>query len=111
MYLNEELFIDFLNVKEILWTGINFAKAHFTQKGFNFTQEILQHYFLDWNKLIINDQKKYDIRMSFRKPVMSYDLSMVTKINKGLRVSNLVRSNIGIRTALHTPQTRISVQP
>ena len=41
MYLNEELFIDFLSVKEILWTGINFAKAHFTQKGFNFTQEIL----------------------------------------------------------------------
>lgn len=106
MYLNEELFIDFLNVKEILWTGINFAKAHFTQKGFNFTQEILQHYFLDWNKLIINDQKKYDIRMSFRKPVMSYDLSMVTKINKGLRVSNLVRSNIGIRDVLSDDQVR-----
>ena len=106
MYLNEELFIDFLNVKEILWTGINFAKAHFTQKGFNFSQEILQHYFLDWNRLIINDQKKYDIRMSFRKPVMSYDLSMVTKMNKGLKVSGLVRSNIGIRDVLSDEQVR-----
>jgi len=106
MYLNEELFIDFLNVKEILWTGINFAKAHFTKKGFDFSQEILQHYFLDWNKLIINDQKKYDIRMSFRKPVMAYDLSLVTKINKGVKVSNLIRTRIGIQDVLSDQQIR-----
>lgn len=104
MYLNEELFIDFLNVKEILWTGINFSKAHFTKKGFDFTQEIFQHYLHDWNLMILNDQKKYDIRMSFRKPIMQYDLSMVTKINKSLKYNHIIRNFINFKDVLTDEQ-------
>ncbi|MCQ2283282.1 MAG: hypothetical protein MJZ57_00105 [Bacteroidales bacterium] len=104
MYMNEELFIDFLSHKEILWTGINFSKAHFTKKGFDFSQEIMQHYLHDWNLLILNDQKKYDIRMSFRKPMMQYDLSLTTKINKGLRVNHLLAQHIDIKDVLSDEQ-------
>ncbi len=104
MYLNETLFIDFLNVKEILWTGINFAKAHFTKKGFDFSQEIFQHYLHDWNLLILNDQKKYDVRMSFRKPVMQYDLSLTTKINKGLKINQTTTPHIDIKYVLSEEQ-------
>lgn len=104
MYLNEALFIDFLNVKEILWVGINFAKAHFTTKGFDFSQEIFQHYLHDWNLLILNDQKKYDIRMSFRKPVMQYDLSLTTKINKGLKINQTTTPHIDIKYVLSEEQ-------
>lgn len=100
MYMNENLFIDFLNSKEILWLGINFQKARFTKQGFDFSQEILQHYFHDWNLMIINDQKKYDIRMSFRKPVMQYDLSLVTKINKGIRATKSICQHIDIKDVL-----------
>ena len=32
MYMNETLFADFLKTREILWVGINFAKAKFTRK-------------------------------------------------------------------------------
>lgn len=96
MYLDKELFIDFLSNKDILWSGINFAKAKFTRKGFDFSQEIMQHYFHDWNLMILNDQKKYDIRMSFRKPVMQYDLAQVTKINKGVKVSQILTKHIDI---------------
>lgn len=78
----------------MLWVGINFAKAKFTRQGFTFTQEILQHYLHEWNLLILNDQKKYDIRMSFRKPVMKYDLSAVTKLNKTVKVNDILVSNI-----------------
>lgn len=104
MYLNEELFVDFLNVKDILWTGIFFSKAHFTKNGLDFTQEIFQHYLHDWNMMIINDQKKYDIRMSFRKPVMQYDLSMVTKINKSLKSIQVVKNNIASKYVLSDEQ-------
>ena len=90
MYMNETLFSDFLKTREILWVGINFAKSKFTQEGFDFNQEILQHYLQEWNKLILNDQKKYDIRMSFRKPVMQYDLSVITKMNKALKVNDVL---------------------
>ncbi|MBQ1780706.1 MAG: hypothetical protein II001_04660, partial [Bacteroidales bacterium] len=88
MYMNEDLFVDFLSVREILWVGVNFSKAKFTRAGFDYSQEIMQHYFQEWNKLILNDQKKYDIRMSFRKPMMHYDLSAVTKLNKSVKISN-----------------------
>ena len=104
MYMNENLFVDFLKVKEILWVGINFSMAKFTRKDFNFTQEIMQHYFLEWNKLILNDQKKYDIRMSFRKPVMHYDLSTVTKLNKMVKINDVLSKYIGIKDVLTDEQ-------
>jgi hypothetical protein len=88
--MNETLFADFLKTREILWVGINFAKAKFTRKGFDFNQETLQHHLQEWNKLILNDQKKYDIRMSFRKPIMKYDLSVITKLNKSLKVNDVL---------------------
>ncbi len=96
MYINEAHFKDFLKAKEILWLGIDFAKAKFTRNGFDYTQEIMRFYFNEWNMLIISDQKKYDIRLSFRKPMMSYDLSIVTKNNKSLKLSNLICENINV---------------
>lgn len=87
MYVSEELFPDFLSQREISWVGIDFSMAKFTRKGFAVSQEILQRYFNEWNMLIITDQKKYDVRMSFRKPVMQYDLSWVSKKNKTVKLS------------------------
>ena len=82
MYLNKELFLDFLKEREITWLGIDFSKATFTKKGFDVPNDVLQLYFNEWNALIISDQKKYDIRMAFRKPVVHFDLSFVKKQNK-----------------------------
>ena len=106
MYMNETLFPDFLTTREILWVGINFSKAKFTRQGFDFTQEILQHYFHEWNMLILNDQKKYDIRMSFRKPVMQYNLSTVTKLNKSLKSNDIIVKNISSRNVYSDEQMR-----
>lgn len=95
MYLNEQLFSDFISSKEILWLGIDFSKAKFTKSGFNFkTQEEMRTYLNEWNMLIISDQKKYDIRMSFRKPIMNYDLARTTKTNRSIRVNSLMCETI-----------------
>ena len=106
MYMNESLFKDFLSNREILWLGINFSQAKFTRQGLDFSQEIMQHYFQDWNKLILNDQKKYDIRMSFRKPIMQYDLSLVTKINKTAKASNILVPHISFKDMLQEDGVR-----
>ena len=106
MYMNEQLFVDFLQVREILWVGINFSKAKFTREEFDYPQEVLQRYLHDWNMLILNDQKKYDIRMSFRKPVMQYDLSVITKINKSLKTNDLLTKNIKANDGLSDDQMR-----
>ena len=104
--MNETLFADFLTTREILWVGINFSKAKFTRHGFDFTLEILQHYLHEWNMLILNDQKKYDIRMSFRKPMMQYNLSTTTKLNKSLKMNDLLVQNISSRHVYSDEQMR-----
>ena len=96
MYLNSEHFTNFLHEKEITWLGIDFSKAKFTKKGFEYPQEVLEHYMTAWNMLIISDQKRYDIRLSFRKPIMQYDLSAVTKKNKAIKASQLLCNNINV---------------
>src|SRR5574344_1599782 len=96
MYIDEAHFNDFLKAKEILWLGIDFAKAKFTRDGFDYSQEIMRYYFNEWNMLIISDQKKYDIRLSFRKPIMSYDLSIITQNNKSVKIGNLICDHINI---------------
>lgn len=100
MYLNESLFSKFIADKEIMWLGIDFSKSVFTKDGFNFPIEVLLRYFNEWNLLIISDQKKYDIRMAFRKPVMHYDLSVVTKKNKGVKLPHLLVNNLTIRNQI-----------
>ena len=100
MYLNQPYFMDFLNEKEITWAGIDFTKAKLTRKSFSLPQEVLTHYMNAWNMMILSDQKKYNIRLSFRKPVMQYDLSMVTKKNKALKPSNLLCDTVTLTNIL-----------
>ena len=100
MFLNENLFTDFLSEKEILWLGIDFSKAKFTKKGFDISQDNLRQLFNEWNLLIISDQKKYDIRLSFRKPIMSYDLSTLSKRNRSIRLSSILREHIHLNDLL-----------
>ena len=91
MHINKELFQDFLKEREVTWLGIDFSKATFTKKGFDMPNDALQIYLNEWNALVISDQKKYDIRVAFRKPVVLFDLSFVKKQNK------LYKGNIPIR--------------
>jgi len=104
VHINKELFQDFLKEREITWLGIDFSKATFTKKGFDMPNDALQIYLNEWNALVISDQKKYDIRVAFRKPVVLFDLSFVKKQNKLykgdipirdiVRMENLLDENI-----------------
>lgn len=96
MFLNENSFIDFLSAKEVTWAGIDFSKAKFTRSGFDFPNEIIQYFFNEWNLLIISDQKKYDIRLSFRKPVLHYDLSYISKRNKTVKAASALVDYISV---------------
>ena len=106
MFLDEKLFTEFLSEKEIMWLGIDFSKAKFTKKGFDISQDSLRQLFNEWNLLIISDQKKYDIRLSFRKPIMSYDLSALSKKNRSLRLSGILREHIHLNDLLDEERIR-----
>jgi hypothetical protein len=98
--------------------GIDFSKATFTKKGFDVPNDVLQLYFNEWNALIISDQKKYDIRVAFRKPVVHFDLSYIKKQNKlhkgdtpirdVVRMENLLNENIIINYIRQIPFPNIA---
>jgi len=100
VYINKELFLDFLKEREITWLGIDFSKATFTKKGFDMPNDVLQLYLNEWNALIISDQKKYDIRVSFRKPIVYFDLSFVKKQNKLYKGDTPIREFVRMENLL-----------
>ncbi|MCL2246546.1 MAG: hypothetical protein FWC10_05475 [Lentimicrobiaceae bacterium] len=102
MLLNKELFQDFLKEREVTWLGIDFSKATFTRKGFDIPNDALQLYLNEWNALIISDQKKYDIRVAFRKPVVHFDLSLIKKQNKLHKGNTLIRDVVRMENLLDT---------
>jgi len=99
MYINEQQYSNFLTDKEITWMGIDFSLAQFTQKSFNLPKDVLNYYFNDWNLLIISDHKKYNIRTSFRKPIMYFNLSWVSKKNKQIK-PQMVKEHIEVTSML-----------
>jgi len=100
VYINKELFRDFLKEREVTWLGIDFSKATFTKKGFDIPNDVLQIYLNEWNALIISDQKKYDIRVAFRKPVVHFDLSFVKKQNKLYKGNAPIREYVRMENLL-----------
>lgn len=97
MYLDAPLFDKFLAEKEITWLGVDFSKAKFTKNGFDYPTDVLQHYIHEWNKLIISDQKKYNIRMALRKPMMQYDLALVSKQNKTVKSQQVLVDHLTLK--------------
>jgi hypothetical protein len=100
VYINKELFRDFLKEREVTWLGVDFSKATFTKKGFNVPNDVLQLYLNEWNALIISDQKKYDIRVAFRKPVVHFDLSFVKRQNKLYKGDTPIREFVRMENLL-----------
>jgi hypothetical protein len=62
---------------------------------------VLQLYCNEWNALIVSDQKKYDIRVAFRKPVVHFDLSFVKKQNKLYKGNAPIREFVRIENLLN----------
>ena len=100
--MNKELFPDFLKEREVTWLGIDFSKATFTRKGFDIPNDVLQLYLNEWNALIISDQKKYDIRVAFRKPTIHFDLSIIKKQNKLHKGDAPIRDVVRMENLLNT---------
>ena len=93
--------MDFLKEREITWLGIDFSKATFTKKGFNVPNDVLQLYCNEWNALVISDQKKYDIRVAFRKLIVHFDLSFVKKQNKLYKGNTPIREFVRMENLLN----------
>ncbi|MBK5283830.1 MAG: hypothetical protein JJE25_00370 [Bacteroidia bacterium] len=82
----EDLFTS--NDVKISWMGVDFSHikliGSFSQVqgvGEQSPSQVKNTYFLSWNQLIVNEQKKYNLREMIRKENLFYDIDMIMGIN------------------------------
>jgi hypothetical protein len=91
--------------KEATWFGIDFSKAgmagnfnEFKDVGGKSGAEIRDKYFPAWNDLIKNESEKYDIKKTYDKDKLTYDLTTVRQRNKAVDAEKLMVDDVSQST-------------
>lgn len=86
--------------KSTVWLGIDYSHvkligqfAQFFDAGENGSEEIKEKYFSAWNKLVLNEPKKYDIKGMLKKPNLQYDIEMLMEKNSNMDTKDLESFN------------------
>lgn len=81
---------------KVSWLGIDFSHVkligdfnHFFGAGSQSAVDIRDEYFNRWNKIVLTEPDKYDIRSMLRKADVFYDVAMITGINSSCSIENL----------------------
>jgi hypothetical protein len=83
---------------KISWLGIDFSHVNLIGKFSNFTGDksswdIKHVYFPVWNKLVLDEREKYDIKGMLRKDVIYYDIDMISSVNDSAPLEDLESYN------------------
>ena len=80
---------DVFTKNEIVWYGLDFTKAHFVgqfDQGFGIMPakgwDMRNKWIPEWNALIGREQQNFDLRKTFRKDVVLFDLGPVNELTK-----------------------------
>ncbi len=80
----------------ISWLGIDFSHvkligdfSQFNGAGEKNIEQIRDIYFPAWNKLILNEPDKYDIKGMLNKDTIFYDIDMIMKVNSNASFENM----------------------
>lgn len=91
---------DVISASEITWFGLDFSKAQFVgsfnqfaEAGGNSGSEIKNKYFGQWNDVVVNERDKYDMKKSYNKTSVNYNLDIVTKRNASVDADKLITLN------------------
>lgn len=74
---------------ELVWLGLDFSNSKYV--GFTETvtpQEIVSQYFIKWNTLILSEPEKYNLKRSFWKKGVIYDIDYMIKKNATTSLDN-----------------------
>lgn len=76
---------------EIVWFGLDFSNAKMIgSEGFKSPYDVQNKFFNSWNQLILMEPEKYDLRKTFKKQDIIYDLSVVEKRNANVKAGELI---------------------
>jgi hypothetical protein len=78
----------FISDSRITWLGIDFSHvrligsfAEFCDAGAKSPVRIITDYFPKWNRIVLDEREKYDIRGMLRKMDICYDIDMIMDLN------------------------------
>jgi hypothetical protein len=84
----------------VRWLGVDFSHvkligefSHFNGVGDKSIVQLKERYFPAWNKLILNEREKYDIKGMLRRDKMIYDVDMIFKLNANAALEELESYN------------------
>ncbi len=78
----------------IVWYGLDFSAVKLIgSEGFSDPYDIKNRFFRAWNRLIIDEADKYNIKKTFRKNVLEYETTVVEERNKLPNENELVTEN------------------
>jgi|GEM_PF-366206 len=66
---------DVFTQKKLVFAGIDFSKTKFVGSAFNNTTELRNKSFIEWNDILVNEKKKFNVQGFFRKNEVIYDFS------------------------------------
>jgi hypothetical protein len=66
---------DVFTQKKLVFAGIDFSKTKFVGSVFNNTNELRNKSFVEWNDILVNEKKKFNVQGFFRKNEIIYDFS------------------------------------
>jgi hypothetical protein len=82
----QDLFLS--NDVRVNWLGIDFSHvkligdfSHFAGIGEKSSSQVKNRYFASWNRLILNERDKYDIKGMLHRDEIFYDLGLVDSLN------------------------------
>ncbi len=85
---------------KISWLGLDFSHAKFVGDFYQFKEagkisaaDLRNKYFPDWNRIIINEQKKYDVNGMLNKDNVAYDIDMLMGLNAATGLDNIEGNN------------------
>ena len=85
---------------KISWLGIDFSQVkligefnHFFGAGSHSVVDVRDEYFNRWNKLVLAEPNKYDLRSMLRKTSIFYDIDMINAINSSCSVEDMEELN------------------
>lgn len=69
---------DLFKQDTVVWFGIDYSQSRFIG---TFEGKDLRDYFVGWNRLILEEPYKYDLRAALRKRSVKFDVGSVERIN------------------------------
>lgn len=93
---------DLFNTEDIRisWLGVDYSQVkligefdQFASWGEQSLAELKNDYFPAWNKVVVNERKKYDIAGALRRDEVFYDIEMIMKHNNDAKLDELEAYN------------------